>query len=44
MRFLGGIVFLFPLLQLFSAVTEVPMHLITSLLPENPVIIEAGAQ
>jgi FkbM family methyltransferase len=44
MKFLGRLFFLLPLLQGFSAETAVPIDLIASLLPENPIVIEAGAQ
>lgn len=44
MKFLCRLFFLLPLTQIFCAETRVPTDLIVSLLPENPVVIEAGAQ
>jgi FkbM family methyltransferase len=43
--FYGLAIFIFfPLGKLLSAETSVPVDLIFSLLPENPVVVEAGAQ
>lgn len=44
MKLLYTVMSIFSLSSLFSAETSVPIPLIQSLLPENPIIIEAGAQ
>ncbi len=44
MKILKVLLFFIPLFPLFTAETDVPLDLIVSLLPENPVILEAGAQ
>lgn len=44
MKFFAGLFSFFPLIQIFAAQTFVPIDLMISLLPENPIVIEAGAQ
>jgi FkbM family methyltransferase len=44
MRFLGKFFAFIPFLKLFCADTAVPIDLLVAILPENPIIVEAGAQ